>query len=393
MASSTSAGEPKPVRLPFRLRMSTSGAPRRSCCKSWVSGAREKAAVYGKPEIGAAATPDGLEVHLKRAVASSKSPPIKLGQVSIAAAALLAQQVRAPESPIAGTTFSTRRPRALRARKWLLLAAIVGFAVSCPSVFTFWEQEASKQSFELASSSAQSMERQSERQPRLVAHESQGIAGQPVQLGLTLRGTAHGGVVIIGGLASGMTLSSGSASGAHEWRVPAADLADTWIGPPVNFVGAVELTAELHLPDATGVQRQAIHVEWITPSASDLAQASTSAESEQVTTMAESTASPGEVTTIGDSAAGPERAATMGQPTAEPEQVTTIGQSSVEPEQTTAMGESAAAPGQTIGQPSVEPEPVTTMRDSDSAKWRAIRHCWSVGQLVESSPATAGSCR
>jgi hypothetical protein len=112
--------------------------------------------------------------------------------------------------------------------------------------------------------------------------------------------------------------------------VPTTDLDDTWIGPPTDFVGAVELTAELHLPDATIVQRQAIHVEWTTPNTSGRAQASTSADPERVTTARESSA---------------------------------------------------------------EPETAITKHESASAKWRAIRHCWSIGQLVESSPASTGSCR
>src|SRR5262245_41688548 len=384
MASSTSAGKPKPVRLPLRLRASTSGALRRSCCKSSVSDAREKAIAYGMPDVGAGATTDGIEQHLKRAVEgpklSDKSPPIRLGQVSSAAAALLAQHAHAPESPVAGTTFSARRPPALRLRKWLLLAAIIGFAVSYASVFTFWEQEAGDQSFELASSAARPTERRSELQPRLVAHDTQGNAGQPVPLGLALQGPADGGVVVIAGLVPGMTLSSGSASGVDEWQVPATDLDDTWIGPPVNFVGAVELTAELRLPDATIVQRQVFHVEWITPNPSGLGQPSTPAEPEQVTTMRESTAEPQQATAARAS-------------TADPQQLTTIGQSTARSERVTTMEESAAGPEQIIGQSAAEPERVTTMRESASAKWRAIRQCWSIGQLVESSSANAGACR
>ena len=384
MASSTSAGKPKPVRLPLRLRVSGSGALRRSCCKSSVSDAREKAVAYGVPDIGAGATTDGIEQHLKGAVEgpklSAKSPPIRLGQVSSAAAALLAQRAHAPESPVAGTTSSARRPPALRLRKWLLLAAIIGFAVSYASVFTFWEQEAGEQSFELASSAALPTERRSEPQPRLVAHDSQGNAGQPVPLGLALQGPADGGVVVIAGLVPGMTLSSGSASGVDEWQVPATDLDDAWIGPPVNFVGAVELTAELRLPDATIVQRQVFHVEWITPDPSGLGQPSTPAEPEQVTTMRESTAEPQQATAARES-------------TADPQQLTTIGQSTARPERVTTMEESAAGPEQIIGQSAAEPERVTTMRESASAKWRAIRQCWSIGQLVESSSANAGACR
>src|SRR5262245_64062373 len=120
MASSTSAGKPKPVRLPLRLRASTSGALRRSCCKSSVSDAREKAIAYGMPDVGAGATTDGIEQHLKRAVEgpklSDKSPPIRLGQVSSTAAALLAPHGHAPATPLPVQTFNARPPPAFAPR-------------------------------------------------------------------------------------------------------------------------------------------------------------------------------------------------------------------------------------------------------------------------------------
>jgi hypothetical protein len=82
-----------------------------------------------------------------------------------------------------------------------------------------------------------------------------------------------------------MSLSSGSAVGANTWQVPATDLANTWIGPPQNFVGEVELIAELHLADATIAHRQSIHIEWITAAAAGpdpVAIASSPADSEPV---------------------------------------------------------------------------------------------------------------
>jgi hypothetical protein len=75
-------------------------------------------------------------------------------------------------------------------------------------------------------------------------------------------------------LVPGMSLSSGSAVGANAWQVPATDLANTWIGPPQNFAGEVELIAELHLADATIAHRQSVHIEWIAATAAGPEQAS-----------------------------------------------------------------------------------------------------------------------
>jgi BA14K-like protein len=101
--------------------------------------------------------------------------------------------------------------------------------------------------------------------PRLVVH-ARGIAGEPLPLGLTMEGGADGAVVIVMGLVPGMTLSTGTALGANVWQVPATDLANTWVGPPMGLVGSVDLIAELQLADATVTHRQPIQIEWVAKS-------------------------------------------------------------------------------------------------------------------------------
>jgi hypothetical protein len=98
-----------------------------------------------------------------------------------------------------------------------------------------------------------------------VVHESGGNAGEPVPLGLTMQGEADGAVVIITGLIPDMSLSTGSAAGADIWQIPTTHLAHTWVGPPMDFVGVVDLVAELHL-DGAMLQRQPIRIEWIAAS-------------------------------------------------------------------------------------------------------------------------------
>jgi hypothetical protein len=63
-----------------------------------------------------------------------------------------------------------------------------------------------------------------------------------------------------------MTLSTGSARGRDSWRVPVTEFADTWIGPPTNFSGAVDVTVELHLADQSIADRRQIRLEWAAPS-------------------------------------------------------------------------------------------------------------------------------
>jgi BA14K-like protein len=108
--------------------------------------------------------------------------------------------------------------------------------------------------------------------PRLAIH-ARGIAGEPLPLGVKIEGWSDDAVVIVTGLVPGMTLSTGNALAENEWQVPAADVANTWVGPPTGFVGMVDLVAELHLAD-TVVHLQPIQLEWVATSTVVAAQVS-----------------------------------------------------------------------------------------------------------------------
>jgi Caspase domain len=97
--------------------------------------------------------------------------------------------------------------------------------------------------------------------PRLLVQGSGGKRGEPVPLGVTLHGRADGAIITVTGLVPGMTLSTGVPVGTNAWKVPAADLANTWISHN-DFIDAVDLMVELHLADATIADRQPIHIDW-----------------------------------------------------------------------------------------------------------------------------------
>src|SRR5215218_4982397 len=339
MPSSNSATEPKSnpsEKFAFRLRASLFGAHRRSCCASSIPDPSEKPVVHDGGHVGSGATSDEIEEHLKWVaewIDSSKSPatssPLRLGQISGAAASLLAEDLiagmavgervqrdpgvslrdsRAPLREAASLKpFQASRPptldsspvRLLARRSWMawvgglgtimLLPTVIGFLVMDLPVSRFSPRQADDSTFDLASSSsrftADQPGQRDELEPRLVAQKSRGLSGEPIPLGLTLSGSAPGSVVVIAGLVPGMTLSNGSAVGSDTWQVPGTDLANTWIGPPQGFVGVVKLEAELHLPDRKTIAHQEpVHVEWIAAGPSDSDQvpiASAAANSEQ----------------------------------------------------------------------------------------------------------------
>jgi hypothetical protein len=179
--------------------------------------------------------------------------------------------------------FAPAPPLPLRNRSWLavvsrlvmviLAAAVVALIAIGQFPFpTGWRQPASDRGIELASTSTRSVPAVAGKGaevviPRLLVQGSRGMTGEPAPLGVTLQGRADGGVIMITGLVAGMTLSNGSAVGAEAWQVPATDavLGNTWILPPKDFVGAVDLVAELHLADTTVAHRRPIHLEWVAP--------------------------------------------------------------------------------------------------------------------------------
>jgi hypothetical protein len=101
--------------------------------------------------------------------------------------------------------------------------------------------------------------------PRLIAQPSSGISGEPVPLGLAVHGAPEQAIVYLTDLVRGMELSAGNQVGSHSWEVLAAELNYAWIAPPDGFVGAINLIAELRLPDGTTADRQVLQFEWLLP--------------------------------------------------------------------------------------------------------------------------------
>jgi hypothetical protein len=98
--------------------------------------------------------------------------------------------------------------------------------------------------------------------PRLIIEGSSGFSGEPLRLRATLDGSMHEAVLRLTGLPHRMTLSQGQAISDNAWEVPVRDLGDTWVGPPPNFIGFVDLGAELHLSDVIVVYRRPIRLQW-----------------------------------------------------------------------------------------------------------------------------------
>jgi hypothetical protein len=86
--------------------------------------------------------------------------------------------------------------------------------------------------------------------------------GEGVALGVVAHDLGDGGLAVVRGLANGTTLSIGERLNDSDWWLSAIDLSATKIEPPANFVGAMDVTVELRLPDTELVDRQTLHFTW-----------------------------------------------------------------------------------------------------------------------------------
>jgi hypothetical protein len=153
----------------------------------------------------------------------------------------------------------TRSTLAVVAR--LVVVAVVAAAIALFAIDEFpWRTSVDKGA-ELAS--AASRPAPAERvAPRIVASGGQALPGEPASLGVKLEGNADGANATIHGLTSGMIVSMGEAFGANSWRVAATDLPSTWVLPPQDFAGTVELGIELRLADDSVADRRIVRLEW-----------------------------------------------------------------------------------------------------------------------------------
>jgi hypothetical protein len=149
-----------------------------------------------------------------------------------------------------------------------IFAGVIAAVIAIPSYFFFVEtwQQPTADPVELTSRDSMKpatppMQNGSER-PKLVVEPTVGAPGEPVPIGLALRGRANDAVVILRGLLPGMELSAGSAVTTGTWQLFATDLSYAWLAPPKDFVGSADVVAELRLPNAEVADRQTLHVKW-----------------------------------------------------------------------------------------------------------------------------------
>jgi hypothetical protein len=98
--------------------------------------------------------------------------------------------------------------------------------------------------------------------PTLVIREGSGPANAPLSVGVVVQSPASGAMVAIDGMPAGARLTAGRRVNSGAWRVSAEQISDALIIPPADFVGVMNLTAELQGSDGAALVSSVVRLTW-----------------------------------------------------------------------------------------------------------------------------------
>src|SRR6266850_662482 len=115
--------------------------------------------------------------------------------------------------------------------------------------------------------------------PTLIVHDNNGYINEPLELGVSVDAPAPGMTVMIKWMPAGARLTAGRRASENEWRVPAQIISDAAIIPPTDFVGEMNLSAELRGTDGAALVTTFFRLTWTSaqPGSATVAAASTAA--------------------------------------------------------------------------------------------------------------------
>jgi serine/threonine protein phosphatase 1 len=96
----------------------------------------------------------------------------------------------------------------------------------------------------------------------ILVHSADRSVRYGAPLGISVSGDTAGMDVVLGGLPTGMILSSGRPIGSGSWRIPASDVANALILAPQGIADVTDLVVELRLADDSVIDHGPLHLKW-----------------------------------------------------------------------------------------------------------------------------------
>jgi hypothetical protein len=103
---------------------------------------------------------------------------------------------------------------------------------------------------------------QREPAPTLVVLDSSGPVNERLSLGVNVKSPGPGATVTINRMPASARLTVGRRVSSSEWRVPAQEISDASVIPPADFVGVMNLTAELRGSDGAALVGSFVRLTW-----------------------------------------------------------------------------------------------------------------------------------
>jgi hypothetical protein len=96
----------------------------------------------------------------------------------------------------------------------------------------------------------------------LMVRNHSGFVNEPLELGVNVEAPDPNATVTIKGTLPGARLTAGVPLSFTEWRVPAGEVSTAMVIPPADFVGELNLSAELRNPDGAAQVTSFLRLVW-----------------------------------------------------------------------------------------------------------------------------------
>jgi hypothetical protein len=98
--------------------------------------------------------------------------------------------------------------------------------------------------------------------PNLAVEDGSTTANMPLPLGVSVTNTTPEATVELNGLPAGAVVSAGTAPAAGLWRLNVDELPTALVTPPQNYIGAMELVAEVQTADGQTLASEPLRLSW-----------------------------------------------------------------------------------------------------------------------------------